>query len=174
MVVFGALGVGTVSAQAPEGPPPVLAAVKLGKGDTLEVSRQVAVTRYKEVTRQVEYTVIENVNGKAVEVKRVKNVTEAIPETTVQTVAVAYALKAVEVYNLKWRRVTAENLAKALGDNLTAVIMLQRHWEGDKETFSKIDPLYLQAFKEGTLIVVLPAPPRDPGVKELPPPDKSK
>jgi hypothetical protein len=156
----------------PEGQPPTLGGIRAGdNADAIEVSVIVVSYRPKEVTVKVAEAIVMEVNGKQVTRTVYRDVKQVINEPHAVLEYRSVPLKGVEFYNLKWGQLAAADVQKRLkGKTAQPAIVIQRSvMPNGESTFDRPDSFYLRAFRDDTVIVVLPPAP----VAKLPPVERS-
>src|SRR5262245_14681457 len=110
-------GVVVAHGQNPTGAPPSLASAKASDdADTVEIGRPILVTMYKYVTEKVPVKVTVLVNGKPEERTEYQTVTKAVPETVAKLEMVSYPIRNLDIYDLKGKRLSREEVRRAMSD----------------------------------------------------------
>jgi hypothetical protein len=151
LLAFAGLGAAPVPEKAVPGKPdalaPVLASAEVGKDGALAVER--LVHRFETVPVQEEVVV----GGK----KEVR--TAYVTQQRLQIITEKYELKDVKAFDTEGKPIETAKLAELFQKSTPVLVSLDG---------KKVDPYYLQLFKEGTVTLVLPSP----KVQEKAPPEK--
>jgi hypothetical protein len=152
LLAFATLHAAPVPEKAlvPDGPAPVLVSAEIGKDGALTVGRR--LTRSEVVPEKVEIVV----GGQK------QAVTRYITREVFVEVMERYDLKEVKAFGTDGKPIDAVKLAELFKKSTPVVVSADGN---------KVGPYYLQLFKEGTVILVLPAA-KEPPEKVLPPEKK--
>jgi hypothetical protein len=157
VVVLLCPGLAPAQDGVPSGSPPTLVPVRIGtNADEVSIPRVAPVQEVRTVTEQVPRVVQVQQGGQVVNKVEYVPVTKQMVVTVTKIVPANYKLKDVAFYNLKGLRLTDEQVRKALGTKFVPILVGQAQAPTTKRSLAGIDPFYLRAFRDDTMVVVLP------------------